>query len=100
MPLHKQIIRQAKSPQRKLNLARKRLAAAGGTRAVWYICKKQDNKMYYLADFDSVRKVALWCIHRADAHHFHTESGLQFFIADNLNNRKDLILVQAQEPNI
>ena len=100
MSIHKRLIRQAKSPSRKINSARKRLAAAGGTRAVWFICKKQDNKMYYLAAFDKERKVALWCTNRTEAQSFHTEIGLQYYITDNLNSRKDIILVQTQEPNI
>lgn len=93
MPPNRNLIRQVKSPRKKINLARKKRATI--EQSVWLISKRNNGKIYFLVDYDRDNKTALWSQHRRDALEFKTEAGVTQYISTYLNNRKDIILVHT-----
>lgn len=92
MPPTRQLVKRTISPRRKINLIRKALVSS--TNNVWYICKRQNEKMFYLVEFDDDKKTALWSPHTTDGLVFHTEAGVNKFITAYLKSIDNLILVQ------
>lgn len=95
MPPTRQLIRQASSPRRKLNLAHKKRSSARPT--YWYIGKRQSSHIYYMVEFDSDNSVALWSKYKKDGMTFKTETGVQKFIATYMSNRTDIMLIRVEE---
>ena len=96
MPTHNKALQQAKTPSRKINLARKRLLAATSSKvSTWYICKQQSGIMYYLADFDDDNNTAMWCRRKDNAQTFKTEIGVYQYVSTYLGSRTDITLLES-----
>ena len=72
----------------------KRLAA---TELVWYISKEHEKKTYYVQEVDKKSGSVKWTLRRKNAIQFRTNGAVYQFIYKFLNNRNDVVLVNAPE---
>ena len=64
---------------------------------VWYICKRQDETVYYVHEVDRECHAIKWSSLRSKAMQFHTENGVHHFIHAYMNDRKDIFLIHQPE---
>ncbi len=62
---------------------------------VWFIGKQQTGETFYIADYDDDNSTVTWTRKRAGGISFKTERSVHRFIHKHLNDRNDIILIQA-----
>lgn len=62
----------------------------------WYVGLLKNDKVYYVADIDSVEGTVMWCSDREDAVKFLSEQAIGEFVTKAMNARTDVHLVHTE----
>jgi len=86
---------QSRAARKKINLVRKAAGKKSGS-LVWFIGKRKNSKIFYVADYDDVNNTITWTKNKKSAISFKSERTLNVFILKHLHNRTDIMLVQTR----
>lgn len=64
---------------------------------VFYVSKKHERDVYYVREVDKDNKAVKWIKHRNRAIRFHTQRSVYQFLHAYMNDRTDIIIVNALE---
>lgn len=65
----------------------------------WYVGLLKNDKVYYVADTDTVEGTVMWCADRKDAVKFLSEQAIGEFVTKVMHGRTDVHLINTPAEN-
>jgi len=82
--------------RKKINLIRGKVGSKKSMNGlVWFVGLHQNEKTFYVADYDDENNTVMWSEKRANGISFKAERAVHRFIHKHLHDRTDIFLVQA-----